>query len=474
MASGTVAGLLSAVAAACLAPPAATAGPPPASGAPCGQIRSEAAPAAFVTRGWTFRPAAQEKGGQAEKPAPKTLTFTFTDRPSLRYGDLFRLDVRLLLQGDGRRPGGIESEESGDTFTLTRRRLGIQGTFFRIVEYEIERELKPGGPWRDVFVNVRAAPFCEVQAGKFKVPFGREELDSPRDRSFVFRSLVMSEVAPQRARGAMLHGRLLGRRIRYEAGLFDGDGDNSPAIETPPYPLTDDAAAGAGRSVAGRVIAVPFGNRPGRHPLRTLEVGAALVSSTLTAGMNHFRGTTALGTRFFPRSLYVNGNRSRLGAEFAWTPGPFSLQAEYVRAEEQRLGMGVGDETRLDNDLPPLITEGWYVAATWVATGETKEGRVRPTRPLFQGGFGAIEMAARYDLLRLGAGDTSAPPTTSPRAADVAAATDRVATLGVNWYVNTWIKIQVNGIRESIQGSRREIPGPSTFWSGTFRIQFSM
>jgi phosphate-selective porin len=145
-----------------------------------------------------------------------------------------------------------------------------------------------------------------------------------------------------------------------------------------------------------------------------------------------------------------------------------------MRASEERIGMGVGSESGLDNDLPPLVTQGWYASATWVVTGEKKDGGIKPRRPLLQGGYGAVELAARYDVVRLGAGDTAVAPTTSPRAADISATSDTVATIGVNWYVNTWVKIQVNGIRESILASRSPIPGRSVFWSTACRFQFSM
>ena len=492
MRSHTATALLALAVAAWAAPRAAAAQLSQPGDPPSGRPALEAGPTVFVTEGWTLVPSDQEKGRKPAKPAAdqggtkqgegkkgekkkdEGVTFTFEEMPSIGYRGLFRLDVRLLVQWDARWPGQGDPGTSGDTFSLVRRRLGIQGALFGIVEYEVERELKSGGPWRDVFVNVRARPYVEVRAGKFKLPFGREELDSPRDRNFVFRSLVTSEVAPQRAVGGMLHGRLLGRRIRYEAAVVDGDGDNSPPIEDPPFQLTEDDTLDTGRSVAGRVVVAPFGGLPARSPLRSLEFGAAMMSSTLAPGMNHFRGTTAFGTRFFPRSLYVNGTRSRLGAEFHWAPGPCSFQAEYVRAEEERLGMGVGSEAALDNDLPPLVTEGWYAAGTWLLTGERKAGRVRPRRPLLKGGFGAVELAARYDLLRIGAGDTAAAATTSPRAADVASASDRVATVGLNWYVNDWVKIQLNAIRENVQGSRRAESTRPTFWGSVLRIQFSM
>ena len=49
---------------------------------------------------------------------------------------------------------------------------------------------------------------------------------------------------------------------------------------------------------------------------------------------------------------------------------------------------------------------------------------------------------------------------------------DRVWTSGVNWYVNRWIKIQANAIREAIEDeARTPLVGTRTFWSGVLRMQ---
>ena len=57
--------------------------------------------------------------------------------PTLRVGDALRLDVRLKLQAD--LDGSAEKGEAnrGETFSLHRRRVGIQGRLFTRVRFEI-------------------------------------------------------------------------------------------------------------------------------------------------------------------------------------------------------------------------------------------------------------------------------------------------------------------------------------------------
>src|SRR5205814_1357340 len=134
---------------------------------------------------------------------------------------------------------------------------------------------------------------------------------------------------------------------------------------------------------------------------------------------------------FFDRS-FVNGRRFRHGVEAAWSRGPVSLSAERSVVTDRRVGMGLAGE-----DLPSIRAAGWYVAATWTLTGETKNGRIQPRESLFNGGWGAVQIAGRVERLGFGAVDEvadaalgfgGAPPPND----------DRAITLGVSWYLNRY------------------------------------
>ncbi len=91
-----------------------------------------------------------------------------------------------------------------------------------------------------------------------------------------------------------------------------------------------------------------------------------------------------------------------LGFELAAVEGPFTLTAEYTLADVSAPASG-----------EPRFT-GWYVAASWVLTGETRPyertkgyfGRVLPASPFSfsRGGAGAWELAARYSWIDLSSG----------------------------------------------------------------------
>lgn len=397
----------------------------------------------------------------------KRVRFVWDDRPSLRVGGVFRLDVRARFQGDWRTFSPEQAPEEG-LFELHRRRAGVQGTLLRHFEYEVERELRRKGPWRDAFVNVRYFDNVQIQGGKFKVPFSLDEVTGTSDLDFVFRTLIANNLAPARDVGVMAHGRFFRRGLGYQVGAFKRDGENARITE-PFFLLPDEEPPRSERSVAGRVTARPLRLTSAPAAFRDLEIGAAVTWSTVPDGLNSLRGRTVFRYPFFPR-VYVRGRRVRIGTELNWSPGPLSLKGEYIRASDDRRRQGLGDE-----DLPDLVASGWYLSATWMMAGAEKAGARAPRKefPLF--GFGAVEAAVRYETLRFGSSEHPGPSFRNPRAANIFDNSDRVWTLGGNWYLNRWAKIQGNAIRERIEDLERSpIVGRKVFWSGVLRLQFAL
>ena len=310
-------------------------------------------------------------------------------------------------------------------------------------------------------MNYKQYGFAQVQVGKFKVPFSLDENTSPTNLDFVYRSRIAALLAPGRDRGAMVHGRVLRRGVlRYELGAFREDGSNARTFDT-------DRVHGD-RTLAGRVLVQPF--RSTKSLASDLAIGVAFTTSDLPEGFSDLRGRTELDESFYRPTFLVNGQRRRIGFEARWRPGPFSIKSEYIRLTDERLGQSVDD-----TDLSPFVAAGWYVSGTWALTGEKKaDGLDTPRRPLFQGGFGAIELAARVERIRFGSVD-DVLASDSPRAEVILGSSDRAYTFGVNWYANRWIKIQANLVRNTIAfPDQSASPSPAAFWSRLVRFQFSM
>jgi phosphate-selective porin OprO/OprP len=344
---------------------------------------------------------------------------------------------------------------------MRRARVGVQGEFLRQFEFEVERELRETDtPWRDVFLNWQPIREFQIRGGKFKMPFGMEQLTPPMDLNFVYRAMISNQLVPARETGTMVHGRFFGRGLQYAAGWFRADGENS---------RNDNVATGQ-RTLAARVIGRPLRLLNRRGLLRTAEFGMAATDCPLPDGLNALRGRTSFRETFFPR-YFVRGRRLRLGTEFNWQPGPFGLFAELMHVRDNRFGQSLRA-----TDLPDLIYRGWYVAGTWLVTGERKYEGVEPRKAFLTGrGMGAIEIAVRAEAVRLGSAQHIGTPSRSSRASNILGSSDRAWTFGLNWYVNHWTKIQGNAIRDTIEDVQRSpLPGHTLFWSRIVRIQVSI
>ena len=171
----------------------------------------------------------EDEGGKAPK------------HPSVKIGKDIRLEVAMRIEGDlrgatpdiGREDAALEWQD---------RRIGIQGTAFKRVTFEISREfthdfdgvhdLGEKTPWKDVYVNYRVSKALNIEVGRFKLPFGHEELVGETNRDFTYRSLPARVLSPGRDIGAMLHGRVLKKRLEYQFGYFQKDGDNGRTSQT--------------------------------------------------------------------------------------------------------------------------------------------------------------------------------------------------------------------------------------------------
>jgi phosphate-selective porin OprO/OprP len=418
------------------------------------------------------------KSDMVETKAKKYFRFEFTKHPAIRLGKWLRVDFRLKFQHDFRSFDPEVSGDEGETSNLRKFRVGIEGYVTKNFEYSIEREIRnevaelfnlrtreTHALWRDVYGNFRYFRRFQIRVGQFKIPFGMDQLHYSSTGEFVNRSLIGNYLAPGRELGVMLHGKLFESNVAYQVGVFVNDGWKAH---------TKDYERSGERTFAGRVVLPPFAMFNTPHflkPFKDLQLGAAFTESPLTEGLRSLRGRTWVITHNWFDRIYVRGQRLRLGAELNWEPGPFVAKGEVIRVSDQRIGQGLRND-----DLPDLIARGWYFTTGWVITGEKTAGGVVPRREFVRGhGFGAVQIVARYEQMRFGSADHPGLPSRSTRAANIYSESERIATFGVNWYLNRFVRVQYNAIREVIEDVQKApILGQSTYWSRYVRIQFVM
>jgi phosphate-selective porin OprO/OprP len=378
---------------------------------------------------------------------------TWDNRPTFLLGEHSRIEIHARLQSDYLVRNEADPDAASlsveDRLSLPRKRVGIEGVLFDRVSFQVEGEVGDDQPWRDVFADVKVHRALHVRAGRFKVPFSLEQLTSGTELEFIARAAAVTDLSPSRDIGVMLHGRLADKAIKYEAGVFEVDA--TARLWT----------AGAIRTLAGRVTVAPLADGKSRGS-DALELSAALLRSDLPEGRGGLSGHLVMGDAFF-RPMFVNGTRTRMGASVAWNHTRASVRGELIRSLDTRRGQAIDD-----GDLSDLVSTGGYVAAIWHLAA--RDGRRWGRAPLR-----GLDLTARFDRLSFGSASPSPDAFLNPRADRVAPIGKDAVTAGVNWYVNRWVKVQANTVREQLVDPLALLPiGTTPLWSTVVRFQVAM
>jgi phosphate-selective porin OprO/OprP len=398
--------------------------PPPGAAAPAAGAPDPALQARLDAL--EARLAAAEKAAKPpEKPAK-------ADAPAVKLGGYVHADGRVFLD-DG-------AQKRTDDILLRRVRPDVS---VRVGDFAGRILVDFGGGktvLQDAYVEARHLSLARLRAGKFKAPVGLERLQGANSILFVERALP-TNLVPNRDVGVQLSGDLV-NTLSYAIGVFDGAPDGG-AIDGD---TSDD------KDVAGRVFVRPFA-RAGLPLLAGLGVGAA---GTYGAAGGDPAKTTELApyksdgqATFFEyragktpdatNTVAAQGRRSRWTGQASWYAGPVTVLGEYV-VSEQRVILN-GESARPRN-------VAWQAAAAVNVTGEAaSEDVLVPRVPAGKGGFGAVQLAARYAELKVD-GDafpTFADPARSARRA-------RAVTGGVSWWPVAAVRLEVNYARTAFSG----------------------
>lgn len=370
--------------------------------------------------------------------------------------DAFRLQFRSFLQVD---TNNFISDDGGvlnDRFTLRRARLMFDGTLFKYIDYRYAPDFGRGRfTMFDAQIDVHYFPKASFTAGKFRPPVGLERLQGAPNLLFVERAFPTALV-PNRDTGFMLHGQfekpgytlaytappVFRSFFTYQIGVFSGAGDFGNRNDEGD---TDDQ-----KEFAGRLFMHPF-LHSGVEPLEGLGVGFAGTWSDQARGAVRGFDSPGQNAMFDYRSnVFVDGEHYRLAPQAYWYWGPFGAMAEWTESSQQ-LARTVGARTVSDRQT----NRAWQLAGSWMLTGEDAAYYgVRPrhivlgdptgisvNRPFNPGAgnWGAWQIAARFSAIDID--DVTFTQYADP---DRSVSAARAWALGLNWYLNDFIKVMAN------------------------------
>jgi phosphate-selective porin OprO/OprP len=306
-----------------------------------------------------------------------------------------------------------------DAHTNRRKYLGFYlkkpGVYDATVYYDFQSR-----QWQDVFARLQSqavfgADYGALRFGQSKTPVSLEGVTTSTQTTFIELALPSQAVYENRRVGvdwAIQRPHWLASLGYYGQNL---------------------TGRNRGHTVAARAAWVPI-----HEPGKVLHLGVA-ASQERPYGLVNALGVQQPGTASFKStpeaglttvSLISSGTLTqvrhidRLGLEEVWIGGPWSVQAEYLRAQ-----------TSFDVPKPRYDLDGYYVFGSWVLTGESRQyhdGNVSNVIPSHA--WGAVELAARYSQLNLNDGR-------------VQGGKEHDWTAGANWYLGSHLRLQANYIR---------------------------
>ena len=307
-------------------------------------------------------------------------------------------------------------DEPLDRIFFRRSRVYIRGTLHKYIRFKAEYDFAGGGvSWTDVYLGfVKLPAFGNVYVGKFKVPFGLEELTSSRFITFQERSLTDAFV-PGRQVGVLLKNSVFDNRVHWAFSMTRSDDDGT----------VDSFTDSPDNNLTLRLAATPY------QASKTQLAHVALAYHLQKEGGFTFRARPE-GRTNSVRLVDVRGDSDRLdqvGLEGALVYGPMSVQGEYMTATPDVPG----------TEYPTFAA--YYVMGSYFLTGESRPysggafGRPRPKRKfdLKKGTMGALELAARMSRIDLSNNDFHG-------------GVERNFTFGVNWYPHNNARVTFNYI----------------------------
>lgn len=313
---------------------------------------------------------------------------------------------------------------STNTSRLRTARIGVEGTFNANWAYKAEFSITGGGTtaWEDLILEYKPNDNSSIMVGNFK--------------SVSFENISSSRYIQMMERGPF-NDVIDAGRVMTVQGKMNGENWTAAAFVHGDSVNNADPAVGTSEQFA-------YGARGTFAPINgdnaKLHLGAW--ARQRDAGQNaggairyRNRNNTAVGDRYTDTGALYDVD-TQWGLEALYIYKAFSVQGEYASIQAERVNSDVEDKV-----------DAFYVSGSWFPTGEMRNldvkkgelGRTKILNPMTAGGWGALELTARYDSVDMSDAHRVGPPATQPNAGEYSA-----VTVGANWYPHPYTRFMVN------------------------------
>jgi phosphate-selective porin OprO/OprP len=324
----------------------------------------------------------------------------------------------------------------GSGAELRRARLGMEGLLWQHWNWKIEADFaNEEVALKDAWLGYENESWW-LRLGHHHVPFGLSTMASSKYMLFIERPLLADNVLQPTRRIGLFAFTHWGDRATLQAGVFAGTDGEDPDACLIGFDECDEQLSFALRGTWNPYL-VDAGH--------LLHVGGAVwyldpqdstVSVEQRPGVFHVVDTKFQSAKFGP-NVVDDVLAFNLEAAAVW--GPFVAQAEYTdwdTSRERPAGSPITDPGPDDVNL-----DGWYVEAGYFLTGESMNfktaeglyGSVKPKGIVGKGGFGAWQIAVRYDNMDL-----------NDASAGLLGGEQDSLSFGLNWYVTNTMRFQAN------------------------------
>lgn len=309
-----------------------------------------------------------------------SVTVLQSDTYKLTIGGRLQVQYEYQKNDDSNAAGAAgASVDRADlsSFRLRRMYVWMKGyAFTRDLTYKMQADMKDP-QLVDTFLNYRFMDELQLQLGQDVMPFCRQELNSSATLQLVERSQANTWFTPSYDTGATFWGKVAGGLVTYQAGVYNGVGQNRRRATTAPAP------GSASNAYNLRLAVNPLGDwgsyaesdvEGTASPL--LSVGGAYHLNRLAQGGT--TGTGAAGALEANTTPYATGflsarsnatNGGILGIRMFEVDLAFKWMGIYAQGEYFSAKAEAGNLA----GKPKLEATGWYAQAGYMVLPQTLE-----------------------------------------------------------------------------------------------------